>query len=59
MITFFSILSVLLVVNALLLIFSLNGASKNARKPFQNISSSSIPKLYPEQYSETEYKKAV
>jgi hypothetical protein len=59
MITFFSILFVLLGINILLLIFSLNGASKNAKKTFQNISSSSIPKLYPEQYSETEYKKAV
>lgn len=59
MITFFSILFILLAINILLLIFSLNGASKNAKKPLQDISTNSFPKLYPEQHAEVAYRKAV
>jgi hypothetical protein len=59
MITFFSILLVLLGINVLLLIFSLKGSSKSLKKPLQKISGNNLPKLYPEQYSEADYKKAV
>ena len=59
MITFFSILFVLLGINAVLLIFSVNGASQRIKKPLEKFSENSVPKLFPQQYSDREYKKAV
>lgn len=59
MITFFSILFVLLAVNAVLLIFSVNGAMDRFKKPLQRISETPVTKLFQPEYSETEYKKAV
>ncbi len=59
MITFFSILLALLGINVLLLIFSLKSNSQNSKKPFQKTSKNTVPKLYSEQYSDSEYKKAV
>ncbi|SHG17061.1 hypothetical protein SAMN04488116_0067 [Flagellimonas flava] len=59
MITFFGLLFVLLAINAILLIFSVNGASERFRKPIQRISEKSVTKLLPRDRSETEYKKAV
>ncbi len=60
MTTFFAILFVLLLVNAVLLIFSVNGANKKLKKPVIKISETSITKTSPnQQLSETEYKKAV
>nr|WP_299343610.1 hypothetical protein [Allomuricauda sp.] len=59
MIAFFTILSVLLAINALLLIFSINGAREKFRKPVQRISENSITKLISNESSETKYKKAV
>ncbi|MER3376265.1 MAG: hypothetical protein RIM83_16620 [Allomuricauda sp.] len=59
MTTFFSLLFILLAINALLLIFSVNGAGERFRKPIQRISETSITKLFPRETSETEYKEAV
>ena len=59
MTTFFSLLFILLAINAILLIFSVNGASERFRKPIQKISETSITKLFPRESSESEYKEAV
>ncbi|MAU26689.1 MAG: hypothetical protein CMH48_10200 [Muricauda sp.] len=59
MITFFSILFILLAINALLLIFSVNGAKDMFKKPLRKISDTSIAKVLPREYSESDYKKAV
>ncbi len=59
MTSFLSILFVLLAINAILLIFSVNGASKRFKKPTLKLSESSITKLFPRETSETEYKEAV
>jgi len=59
MVTFFSLLFILLAINALLLIFSVNGASERFRKPIQKISETSIRKILPREQSETDLKKAV
>ena len=59
MVTFFSILFVLMSVNALLLVFSVNGAMDKFKKPLKKISENQVAKLIPDEYSETEYKKAV
>lgn len=59
MITFFSLLFILLAINAVLLIFSVNGAGERFKKSNQKISEPSITKLLPRERSETAYKKAV
>ena len=59
MVTFFSILFVLLGINAFLLLFSVNGAMENIRKPFQKIKEQTVLKLSPDDFSESKYKKAV
>ncbi|MCL6272674.1 hypothetical protein M3P19_01575 [Muricauda sp. 2012CJ35-5] len=59
MVTFFSLLFVLLAINAILLIFSVNGAKDTFRKPVQKISETAIKKIFPRELSESEYKKAV
>ncbi|WP_190809400.1 hypothetical protein [Flagellimonas sp. S3867] len=59
MTTFFGILFILLVINAVLLIFSVNGASEKFKKPVIKISEASITKISPDQHSDAAYKKAV
>ncbi|MEX0315177.1 MAG: hypothetical protein AB3N18_13445 [Allomuricauda sp.] len=59
MTTFFSILFVLLAVNAILLVFSVNGGNQKTKKPIIKISEKSLTKVFPHKHSETEYKKAV
>ena len=59
MITFFSILFVLMAVNGVLLIFSVNGAMDGFKRKFQKHSDENIIKLPPTEISETKYKKAV
>jgi len=59
MTTFFTILISLVLLNAILLIFSHNGAYEKFRKPIKRISETPIPKLFPQEYGNTEYKKAV
>jgi len=56
---FLTILSILLAINAILLVFSVNGASNRIRKPIQKFSETSITKLFPRETSEAEYKEAV
>lgn len=56
MISFFSILFILIAINALLLIFSVNHTTYKLKKPLQK---NSTPKLYPEQYKEPALKEAV
>jgi hypothetical protein len=59
MITFLSILFVLMVINGALLIFSVNGAMDGLKKTFKKISDNNVIKLPPSEFSETKYKKAV
>ncbi|TAI49451.1 hypothetical protein [Flagellimonas allohymeniacidonis] len=59
MIAFFTILFILLAINAFLLVFSVNGAKERFKKPIEPISDTSIAKLTPKESSEGEYKKAV
>ena len=59
MTTFLTIIISLLVLNAMLLIFSVNGAPKKIRKSNRKTSGSTIPQLFPQEYSKPEYKKAV
>ncbi|WP_127139218.1 hypothetical protein [Flagellimonas oceanensis] len=59
MTVFLSILFVLLAVNAILLIFSVNGAKERFTKPVQRISKTSTTRLFPREAMETEYKEAV
>lgn len=59
MTVFLSILFALLAVNAILLIFSVNGAKERFAKPIQRISETSTRKLFPRETLENEYKEAV
>jgi hypothetical protein len=59
MTVFLSILFVLLALNAILLIFSVNGAKERFTKPIQRISETTTAKLFPREAVETEYKEAV
>lgn len=59
MITFFGILFVLLSINALLLIFSVNGAREMFKKRFRKLSETKTPRILSQEYLETEYKEAV
>jgi hypothetical protein len=59
MVTFFGILMVLISINALLFFFSVNKKNKvqKSTKSFSEVSSAS--RIYPMNYSEVKYKKAV
>ena len=59
MTVFFSILFILLTVNAILLIFSVNGAKEKFTKPIRKISETGTTKLFPREVVKTEYKEAV
>ncbi|WP_435623045.1 hypothetical protein [Flagellimonas sp.] len=59
MIAFFSILFILLAINAMLLIFSVNGARERFSKPIRKISESSVTNFLAKESAETKYKKAV
>lgn len=59
MITFLAILFILLTINVLLLIFSVNGASEMFKKPFRKLSDTPVSKLLSRDYSDNEYKEAV
>ena len=56
---FLSILFILLAINAILLIFSVNGAGKRFRKPIQKISEGPVNKILSRETSVTKYKEAV
>ncbi|AWX43470.1 hypothetical protein HME9304_00458 [Flagellimonas maritima] len=59
MTTFFGILLVLLVVNAILLIFSIKGAKNRLNNSVHKTSETSIKKIIQRESSDSEYKKAV
>jgi len=59
MTVFFGILFSLIGVNALLLIFSVNGAKEGFQKKIKKASDTATTKLFPQQISEGEYKEAV
>ena len=60
MLTALSIFLVLIVVNVLLLVFSVNGARDNFKRFFRRFSDSAVIKLPPSaDYSDSKYKKAV
>jgi len=56
---FLSILFILLAINAILLIFSVNGRSIGFKRPIQKTTEGSIPKLFRADATKTEYKEAV
>lgn len=58
MITFFTILFSLILLNAILLIFSVNGAKDNVKKSI-NSAENTVAKVLPKRVSEPELKKAV
>jgi hypothetical protein len=59
MTTFLTILFVLLAINVLLLIFSVNGAKESIKRPLQRIFEGVILKLLYKQYTKPKYKEAV
>ncbi|MCK0160326.1 hypothetical protein [Allomuricauda sp. F6463D] len=59
MTVFFSILFVLLTINAILLIFSVNGAKERLLKPIKKLSEITSTKILPHEAVQTEYKEAV
>ena len=59
MTVFFSVLFILLAINAILLIFSVNGAKERFTKPIGRISETSTTKFFPREVVKTEYKEAV
>jgi hypothetical protein len=59
MISFFTILFIILGVNAVLMIFSLSGTGHKAKKTSTGISDSSTPKIYPIDLISSKYKKAI
>ncbi len=59
MVAFFTVLFLLLALNAVLLIFSVNGATKIFRKSSQKAQEESVTQLLPKETSKVKYKKAV
>lgn len=59
MTSFFSILFIILGVNAVLMIFSLSGTGRKTKKTATGISDSSTSKIYPIDLISSKYKKAV
>jgi len=59
MTTFFGILFILLSINAILLVFSVNRASNKSKKPAGSIPTPMITKIYPLDLSVSKYKKAI
>jgi hypothetical protein len=59
MTTFLSLFFILLAVNAVLLLFSVNGAKERNTKQVRKTSGSSITKMLPRETSDSKYKEAV
>ncbi len=59
MTTFFTILFVLIGINALMMIFSLGSVSQQMKKSKGNAKTSATSKIYPIDSASTKYKKAV
>ena len=60
MFTFLGILAVLMIINVVLLIFSVNGSMDNFRKTFRKISENKVIKFpLSAEHSDAKYKKAI
>lgn len=59
MITFFTILFILIGLNAIMMIFSLKGTNHRTKKTTTTASTTSASKIYPLDLVSSEYKKAV
>lgn len=59
MVTFFNILITLVVINAVLLIFSVNRTNNKSSKPSEQNLEGSNTKIYPIDLSSSNYKKAI
>jgi len=59
MTTFFTILLILLGINALMMIFSLNSVRQNSKKSSNNVTKSTTEKIHPINFIASKYKKAV
>ncbi|MBM1106324.1 hypothetical protein JQC67_09270 [Aurantibacter crassamenti] len=59
MMTFFSILLVLIAVNAVLMIFSLNSVDSTERKPEKEIMNNVISKAYRVNFTSSKYKEII
>ncbi len=59
MTTFFTILFILIGINAIMMVFSLRGTNQATKKTATNISAASESKIYPLDLVSSEYKKAV
>ncbi|WP_273566218.1 hypothetical protein [Maribacter halichondriae] len=59
MITFFGILFILIGINAVLMIFSINGVDQKIKKSTDGDSETSTSKIYPIDLISSKYKKAV
>lgn len=59
MITFFTILFILIGLNAIMMVFSLKGTNQRTKKTTTNVSTASASKIYPLDLVSSEYKKAV
>ena len=59
MVTFLNILFALILINAILLVFSVNRAKKKTEKPAPKIKVSAPPKVFPMDLTPAEYKEAI
>ncbi|MBU2947120.1 hypothetical protein KO521_10365 [Zobellia uliginosa] len=59
MMTFFTILLILIGANALFMVFSLSGISNDGKKSEGNVPKSTSPKVYPLNNISSKFKKAV
>jgi|GEM_PF-6890252 len=59
MITFFSILLVLIAINAILMIFSLNNIEPKVRKPEKESLNNVISRVYRMNFTSSKYKKII
>jgi len=59
MTTFFTILSIIIGVNAVIMLFSLKGANQKAKKTTSEVSKTSITEINPIDLISSEFKKAV
>ena len=59
MMTFFTILLILIGANAIIMVFSINGVSTEAKKGNEESTESKPSKIYPLQNNSSKFKKAV
>tara|TARA_R110002049_G_scaffold274753_1_gene452738 strand:- start:716 stop:895 length:180 start_codon:yes stop_codon:yes gene_type:complete len=59
MTTFLNILFILVLINAVLLLFSVNRTNVKSKKAVKNSKPQSLPRIYPIELLSAEYKKAI